>query len=44
MIFTEPFVFDIVVAMIAWMGLKLLIIETRIVKFIISRLVQVGVC
>ena len=37
-IFTKPWVFDIIVAMIAWMGLKLLIID------IISRLVQVGVC
>ena len=44
MIFTKPWVFDIIVAMIAWMGLKLLIIDTRIIKFIISRLVQVGVC
>ena len=31
--------------MILWMGLKLkLIIDTKIIKFIISRLVQVGVC
>ena len=44
MIFTKPWVFDIIVAMIACMGQKLLIIDTRIIKFIISRLVQVGVC